>query len=201
MKSTAVLLLAFTMSAGAQSRPDFSGTWVLERVEADPARGSGMGGPGMGRPGMGGPGMGGPMRGPGRGGPAGRGPGGMGDPGGPDLREEPGMTIVITQGDAFLTIERRIGDASITARYALDGTETVHNGRMGGVMKSKSRWEGVAIVTESRETVSTPRGEMTLKLKEIRSPSADGKTLTVRATTETPGGDRTRTLTFRRQEG
>lgn len=195
MKSTAVFVLAFTMAAGAQGRQDFSGTWVLERVEADPARGpmggAGRGGPGMGRPGMGGPGMRGPS-GPGR--------GGVGGPGGPDLREEPGMMIVISQDESHLTIERRIGDMSITARHALDGSETVHNGPRGGVMKAKSRWEGVAIVTESRETVATPRGEMTLKIKEVRSLSADGQTMTVRVTTDTPGGDRTRTLTFRRQE-
>lgn len=41
---------------------------------------------------------------------------------------------------------------------------------------------------------------MTLKIKEVRSLSADGQTMTVGVTTDTPGGDRTRTLTFRRQE-
>src|SRR3970282_1837772 len=105
MKSTAVFVLAFTMAAGAQGRQDFSGTWVLERVEADPAQG--------------------PMGGGGRGG-----------PGGSDLREEPGMTIVISQDESHLTIERRVGDRSITARHALDGSETVHNGPRGGVMKA-----------------------------------------------------------------
>ena len=97
-------LLAFDAYAYSQDgKPDFSGTWVLDKEKTDLGSmgrhrasggrmgGSGMGIPGMGIPGMGGPRMGGGMGGPGMGGPGMGGPGmggpGMGGPGmgGPDI--------------------------------------------------------------------------------------------------------------------
>jgi hypothetical protein len=65
---------------------------------------------------------------------------------------------------------------------------------------SKSRWDGVKLITESTRTVNTPNGDMTINTIAARSLSADGKVMTVETTTKgTPRGDQTRKQIFNKQ--
>jgi hypothetical protein len=83
--------------------------------------------------------------------------------------------------------------------YALDGSES-SNASGQGTVKSKTRWEGVALVTEGTRRIEGPRGEVTLKTREVRSLSEDGRTMTVRTTVDTPRGKMTSTVTFVKAE-
>jgi hypothetical protein len=82
--------------------------------------------------------------------------------------------------------------------YALDGSESSNPGLRGGTVKSKTKWEGVALVTESSQTMTTPMGDRTMKTREVRSLSEDRKTMTLVSTIDTPRGKRTTTVTFNR---
>lgn len=83
------------------------------------------------------------------------------------------------------------------ARYPLDGSETRQANRSGTEVKSKTRWDGVALVTET--TQPAPRGDMTFKTRQVRTLSADGKTMTLTTSMETPRGPATTTVTFVRK--
>lgn len=128
-----------------------------------------------------------PMMGRGPGG-GGRGPGGGG--------EVPDITLSITQTDTALTIDRQMGDQSQKITLKLDGTESVNPGMRGGEMKSKARVDGSTIVNEGSQSISTPRGDMTIETKEVYSVSADGKVLTIETTSKTPRGEQTRKQVF-----
>jgi hypothetical protein len=121
----------------------------------------------------------------------GRGPGGWpGGMGGP-------MSITIKQTDAELVISRDAGGRTSTQTFKLDGSETVHPGMRGGEVKSKSRWEGDKIVTESTQSMSTPNGEVTFQSKEVRSIAEDGS-MVVENTRTTPRGTQTAKLVFKK---
>jgi hypothetical protein len=62
--------------------------------------------------------------------------------------------------------------------------------------KSKSRWEGVALVTDMTRSMDTQRGNVDIKSREVRSLSEDGKTMTVRTTMNTPRGNQTMTVSY-----
>jgi hypothetical protein len=64
--------------------------------------------------------------------------------------------------------------------------------------KSKSRWEGVALVTDMTRSMGTQRGNFEIKSREVRSLSEDGKTMTVRTTMNTPRGSQTMTVSYER---
>lgn len=129
-------------------------------------------------------------RGPGGGpgGTSGRGPGGMG--GGP-------TKLVIKQTETTLTIEREMGGQAVAQTYRLDGSESVNPGMRGGEMKSRTRWDGDTLVTESSQTMNTPNGEMSIQTKEVRSIAADG-TMVVESTRTTPRGTQTSKLVFKK---
>ena len=62
--------------------------------------------------------------------------------------------------------------------------------------KSKTKWEGVALVTDITRSMETPRGKFDMKSREVRSLSEDGKTMTVRNTVDTPRGKQTMTVIY-----
>src|SRR5262245_47273491 len=163
MKRSLVALLAFALVvvgglAQAQSKPDFTGTWVLDRDRSDP--------PGMGPGGAGGPGGGG-------------GTGGSGGPGGPGgFRGD--ATLTIAQSASELKIQREGRDgAPMTSSYALDGSESKNPGMRGGESRSKSHWDGAALVTEGQQTMDTPNGPVTMEFKDVRRLEDGGKTMVV----------------------
>ncbi len=179
------------IAARAQGHPDFSGTWVLDHVEREGGDRPMRGGPGGG---MGG-GMG---RGGGRGGDRAGGEGrGRRPEGGPGL-EAPGAVVVITQNPGRIIITRQGSDGDMIT-YALDGTESVNPGPRGGQMKSKAKWEGAGLIVDNKVQMETPRGNMDMKMREVRSLSEDGETMTVRVTSDTPMGKMTRVLTWKKK--
>jgi hypothetical protein len=168
--AAAVVAVILTAALAAQAKPNFTGTWVMDPAQSDPpAR---MGGPGGGPPpgGPGGPGMGGPPQ---------------------------DVTLVIKQTDTELVIERKTGDSTATLTYKFDGSEVTNPGTRGET-KSRSRWEGSTLVTESTQSMSTPRGDMTIQTKEVRSLDATGQVMTVQTTTQSPRGETTRKTVFKK---
>ncbi len=184
--------------AQAQGHADFSGTWVLEKVEREGGNRPSMGAPG-GRGGFGSGfgGMGGGRRGGTRSGAeGGRGPRPEGGPG----MEAEGAIVTITQNADRIIITRQGADGDMVT-YALNGSESVNPGPRGGQMKSKAKWDGAGLVVENKVSMDTPRGSLDMKMREVRSISADGETMTVRVTSDTPMGKTTRVMTWRKRDG
>lgn len=170
----------------AQSRPDFSGTWIVEKVEMPERPQGGMRGGGMGRGGM--------HRG-GQGRPQAQG-GGMR---GGFARLHEGNKVRVKQTADRITVTFPTEDGEQMNTYALDGSESSNIAGETSV-KSKTKWEGVALVTDSSRKIEGPQGEMTLKTREVRSLSDDKNTMTVVTTIDTPRGKMTATTTFARAE-
>ncbi len=168
-------LLALVAAPATAQKPDFSGTWKINTEKSDP-----MGPPG----GMGGgnqqpPADAGGNRPPG---------GGMG-----------GMRVTemfITQFESKLVIEQKMGDQSRMLTYYLDGRESKNPGMRGNEMTTKSTWADNAIVTEGENTFKGPMGEMTIKSRETRTLSEDGKTMTTISVINTPRGEMTRKMVY-----
>jgi hypothetical protein len=126
--------------------------------------------------------------GPGAGGGGGRGRGmGMGS----FSIAHDGDMVVVKRKMEFQGQER-----SFESRYTTDGQENVNEGFRGSSVKSKTRWEGSKLVTES--VMDTPNG--TRETKEIRSLSADGKTMTVEITSKGAFGEGTRKMVYSKKE-
>ncbi len=86
--------------------------------------------------------------------------------------------------------------------YTLDGKETVTDmaGAMGGKMTAKAKAEKDGkLKLEQTRNVETPMGARSMKLTEMWSLSADGKTLTVKRDTESPRGTNSSELVFTKQ--
>jgi hypothetical protein len=97
----------------------------------------------------------------------------------------------ITQSATQLVIETKFGDQTRTTTYNLDGKESVNAGRNGDT-KSTTHWDGATLVIESTSASGTTS-------KEVRSLSADGKTMTVVRTSQTPNGEMTRKTVYDKQ--
>ncbi len=190
---------------GQNAKPDFSGTWLLDREKSelksptiDSTKSSKAGGGGAGTAGTrtgGGRGMG----GGGRRGSGGRGSGGSG---GSASRGTAGYSPLKIDIDAYqvsevadrLTIEH--ADPSITIKpaektgnsepgdkipeltYTVDGKTHQTYMADGGWVKSKTSWEGQQLVTKAKE--NSTLGSM--EVDEARSLSADGNILTIKLT-------------------
>lgn len=187
-------------AAGAQARPDFSGSWRLNEKESDNPRAKmaenrrrgGRGGfPGGG--GMGGPGggmHGGGMRGPGGRGPGGRGPGddsdvGMGEPGtrAPgrfERLEEHYRTLQIRHDEPALAVE--YGDERGETFYT-DGRRIKRDTGERELVEVRARWKDRRVVVER----ATRRG----KLNETFALSPDGTRLVLVSRTQGPMGSMT----------
>jgi hypothetical protein len=195
------VVLAMPALARAQTvkHPDFTGSWKVTNIEMPepPAGGGGGGDRGFGgRGGVGGRG------GRGLGGGGRRGNGNGGDPASDNgarndrpQRLEVGQTVRIKQTDERLIVTEEAQGGPVMSSYGLDGKETTN--RTGqATTKSKTKWEGVALVTDITRSMETPRGNFDIKSHEIRSLSEDGKTMTVRTTIDTPRGKQTMTVTY-----
>ncbi len=86
--------------------------------------------------------------------------------------------------------------------YTLDGKETITDmaGAMGGKMsaKAKADKDGKLTLVQTRE-METPMGARKMKMTEIWSLSADGKTLTVKCDSESPRGTNSSEMVFTKQ--
>ncbi|HEU5219745.1 MAG TPA: hypothetical protein VFU23_13890 [Gemmatimonadales bacterium] len=120
--------------------------------------------------------------------------GGMGGGGGGGAA----ATITITQSATKLTVETHRGEQVTTATYNLDGSESV-NTTQRGESKSKATWDGASLVINSESSFTGPNGAMTVTSKEVRTLSADGKTMTVVRTSQTPNGEMTRKTVYDKQ--
>ena len=170
----AAALLLVPATALVAQKPDFSGSWKLNPQMSDSmpmggARPDGAGGPG-----------------------AGRGPGGRGGMG-------PAGEMFITQLTSRMMIEQKIGEQSRTMSYHLDGTESKNPGMMGRDFVTTTVWVENTLVTKGKNTFTTPMGEMTIETNEVRSLSADSKTMTVVLTTVSPRGTMTRKVVYDKQ--
>ncbi|MCI0628869.1 MAG: hypothetical protein L0387_45700 [Acidobacteria bacterium] len=110
-----------------------------------------------------------------------------------------GSVIVTHDGDA-LVLKRKIDfqgeERTIESRHTTDGKENVNEGFRGSSVKSKSHWEGAKLVTES--LMETPNGKR--ETKEVRTLSADGKTMTVETTSKGGFGEGTRKLVYSKKD-
>jgi hypothetical protein len=194
----AIALVSGTIPLAAQTRPDLSGTWVVQSVDQqrpqannggnDRRRGGGGGGFG-GRGGFGGG-----RRGGGGGG-GGLGRGLLGDNYQQDDR------ISITQAeDSIIVTNQNMGRMS---RYTFDGKESTNPGPNDSKIKSKAHWDNASFVVESTLTATNPRSgdtgnsEIHIDTRQIWSLNSDG-TLRLESKAKAPRGDITTTVTFRK---
>lgn len=188
---TVGLLVAVASPAPAQSKPDFSGTWVVEQVErserpADVGADAGARGSGRSRGAAGGGRRGGQRQ-----------QGQASDRAAAMPRPQQGQRIQITQtADRLIVTSRTQGDDQ-TLSYALDGSETTNS--VGSIsMKSRTKWEGVALVTETSQPASGQDTE-TRSIRDVRSINQDGK-MVVHAAVSGPRGAMTTTVTYTRAQ-
>jgi hypothetical protein len=121
--------------------------------------------------------------------------------GGQPLRMQVGQTFHLRQTDRQLIVTEDNPDGPAMSSYTLDGKETTNT--IGATTsKSKTKWDGVALVTDSTRTIDTGRdngpggGKFTIKTHEVRSLSEDGKTMTVMTTLDAGRGKQTTTATL-----
>lgn len=91
----------------------------------------------------------------------------------------------ITQNATQLVIETKFADQTRTTTYNLDGKESVNPGR-NGETKSTVKWDGANLVIESVSASGAAS-------KDVRTLSADGKTMTVVSTRPGQNGETTTT--------
>ena len=195
LMAAAVLMAGSLEGLETHGRPDFSGTWVIERVEFQgPERNTGSGRRGGSRGGGDMRGAGGGGRGQGGGG--GRGGRGRGAIVGPPYQEGDRVTLRQTNEALIVTDEGR----SRISRYPFDGSEVSNPGPGDSALKSRTSWEGVALVVESTLSAAGPQGDMTLSTREVRSLSQDGSTMTLVATVTMPFGTMLSTVTLVRPD-
>jgi hypothetical protein len=218
----AVTFVVGIPSSFAQTRPDFSGTWVVQNVDQQRPegnagggnrRGGGGGGGGFGgRGGFGGGGRGGGRTGGGGGFPGGGGGGGGrgGNRGGGGGRGallgeayQVDDRVLITQNaDALIVTHENMGRMS---RYTFDGHETTNPGPNDATIKSKAHWDGASLVVEGTTTLAAPQtqngdtGSSAIKINTKQTWSLDPEgVLKLESRAKTPRGNLTTTVTFRK---
>ena len=110
-----------------------------------------------------------------------------------------GSFTITHDGDA-LVVKRKVEfqgeERTFESRHTTDGKENVNEGFRGSSVKSKTHWEAAKLVTES--VMETPNG--TRETKEVRSLSADGKTMIVEITSKGGFGEGTRKMVYNKKE-
>jgi hypothetical protein len=193
-------MLAMPLIARAQtaSHPDFTGAWKVTNIDMPQNVGGfaggdrrGFGGRG-GYGGRGGRGFGGARRGRGN-----------DDPNNANSerperpqRLEVGQIVRLRQtGDRLIVTQDEGQGVATMSNYTLDGKESTNRtGQM--TTKSKTKWDGVALVTDMTRSMETGRNNFEVKSHEVRRLSDDGRTMTVRTTADTPRGKQTMTVTY-----
>ncbi len=170
---TLAVLGVLAGSAQAQDKPNFSGTWKLDPSQSQ--MGGGMGG---------------------------RAGGGGGGAGGGGARQGAGMAaqeVTITQDGTTLRMTMTVMGEARTLTYAIGGgpsTNAAALGRIGGESVTTTTWDGNKLVTSGTTNVTTPQGAMSIQMREVRTLSADGKTMTVETTRTTQMGENTTKMVY-----
>lgn len=157
------LAAALPLILVAQDKPNFSGTWALNREKSVFPEMPGGGGPGGGR------GMG----------------AGMGSR--VIVHEEPSIQTKLNMKG------RDGQDITVETKFTTDGKTTANKsqgrGPMAGTAKIKSKWDGARLVVSTEREVSTPNGDFTIPTTDEWTLSADGKEMTVLSKSQTPMGE------------
>jgi hypothetical protein len=195
MRTAVALVLAASACVAplraADPHPDFTGSWLVEsvttsggdrdRVEGRRAGGGfGRGGGGIGR--GGGRGQkpdGAPSRGPVEGEP----------------RLERGQRVEMTQTDALLTVIIAPEAGGRVVRYPLDGSDGYTSAPDGTALRTKTSWQGVALVTETR---AADKGS-SYRARQVRTMDGNGR-VTIETAIDTPFGKRTVSATLTKRE-
>ncbi|MFN8006443.1 MAG: hypothetical protein U0V70_05350 [Terriglobia bacterium] len=226
----AILAVSIGMSVMAvDSKPNFSGTWVLNKEKSDLGNwgGSGrshgsvgrMGGQGTGVPGSGYPGMGGPRMGGGMGGPRlGGGPSGPypGDPGlngsgsGQSSSSDTGemerprrpqipATLMIEHEEPKLMIKQKLNEGGGDQYRELKYTTD-------GKINQNEGFRGYVVESQTtwKENQLVTKATIdtdngTIKMSEVRSLSPDGKTMTVEIKSSGGSRDRQQKLVYEKE--
>jgi hypothetical protein len=195
MRTAATLVLTALIASvalgAADAHPDFSGAWIVESVmtaggenrESSEGRRSGFGrggGGGFGRTGRSGDGHGrdGGARGP------------VPD----EPRLERGQRVEMTQTDTVLTVVIAPDAGGRLVRYPLDGSDGYTAAPDGTALKTKTTWQGVALVTDTR---AADRGRY--HARQVRTMDDQGR-VTIETTLDTPFGQRSVTATLTKRE-
>jgi hypothetical protein len=168
---TLAVLGVLAGSAQGQDKPNFSGTWKLDPSQSE--MGGGMGG----RAGGGGAGGGGARQGAGM----------------------AAQEVTITQDGTTLRMTMTVMGEARTLTYGIGGgpsTNAATMGRMGGEAVTTTVWDGRRLVTAGTTNVTTPQGAMSIQMREVRTLSADGKTMTVETTRTTQMGENTTKMVY-----
>lgn len=166
LAGTLVVVGLLAATAQAQDKPNFSGTWKLDPSQSQ--MGGGMGG---------------------------RAGGGGARPAGGMAAQE----VTITQEGNILRLTMMVMGEPRTLTYGIGGgpsTNAATMGRMGGESVTTTTWDGNTLVTAGTTNVTTPQGAMSIQMREVRTLSADGKTMTVETTRTTPRGENTTKLVY-----
>ncbi|MCM3878927.1 MAG: hypothetical protein ND807_02355 [Vicinamibacterales bacterium] len=103
--------------------------------------------------------------------------------------------MTIKQAPTQLSIDRTMGQGTVSMVYKLDGSESTYAMGMGEA-KSKAMWEGTKLVITTAQTMPGRDGGagMTMQVKEIYS--LDAGALTIERTQTTPMGTMARKLVY-----
>jgi len=191
MRTVAALVLATVICAagtGAATHPDFTGSWIVESVttaggehrEQPEGRHGGLGAGGFGRTGRSGDGRGreGGARGP------------VPD----EPRLERGQRVEMTQTDRMLTVIIAPEAGGRVVRYPLDGSDGYTAALDGTALKTKTSWQGLALVTDTR--VADKGG---YHARQVRTMDEQGH-VTIETTLDTPSGKRSASATLTKRE-
>jgi hypothetical protein len=170
---SAMVIIAFLVmplaSNGQAGKANFSGTWAFNAEKSTPGQGQGQ---------------------PPQGGGQGQGQG---------MRGGFGGNFVAKQEANLLTVERTMGDRTISSKYTLDGKESV-NATGRGESKSIATWsadgKSLSIVT----TRSFERDGQTTQMKTTEVWAlTDPSTLTITSTRTTPNGERKTAMVYNKK--
>lgn len=153
--------------AGAQTRPNFSGTWTLDADQAV-------------------------LSGGGRGDGSGRATGGGGRAGGGIGLGPPAEQLVITQDSISLRVEEKRGDASAALVYNFKGAKVKNAMPVGRGASAEAtyetKWDGAKLVTKIKRTLTSRAGTTTMEYREVRELATDGTMILETTLSGRPGG-------------
>jgi hypothetical protein len=101
----------------------------------------------------------------------------------------------MTQTEALLTVIIAPDAGGRVVRYPLDGSDGFTAAPDGTALKTKTGWQGVALVTDTR---TADKGR-SYHARQVRSMDAAGR-VTIETTLDTPFGKRTMTATLTKRE-
>lgn len=105
------------------------------------------------------------------------------------------IVLVIKQTVNLLTIERSVNNKKDTAVFQLDGSESTNSAPGGHIIKTKMKWAGNTLVSNSAMNI----GNASTEMNEIRSLSADGRVMTIQLTQQMPSRVVKKTLRYNKQ--